>query len=59
MTGGARVRLETISKRFGAPVGVDDVSLTVEPGVSLTLTSLPPRSRVLLAAEVAPADVVP
>lgn len=31
MTGGARVRLETISKRFGATVAVDGVSLTIEP----------------------------
>jgi hypothetical protein len=57
MTDGARVWLETISKRFGAPVGVDGVSLTVEPGVFLTLTSLQPRRLVLLAAEAAPAEV--
>ncbi len=31
MTGGARVRLETISKRFGATVAVDGASLTLEP----------------------------
>jgi ABC-type branched-subunit amino acid transport system ATPase component len=31
MTGGARVRLETISKRFGATVAVDGVFLTIEP----------------------------
>jgi iron(III) transport system ATP-binding protein len=35
--GGARVRLERISKRFGATRAVDDVSLTVEPGEFLTL----------------------
>jgi len=35
--GGARVRLDTISKRFGATVAVDSVSLTVEPGEFLTL----------------------
>jgi iron(III) transport system ATP-binding protein len=35
--GGARVRLDTISKRFGAVVAVDSVSLTVEPGEFLTL----------------------
>jgi iron(III) transport system ATP-binding protein len=35
--GGARVRLDAISKRFGATVAVDSVSLTVEPGEFLTL----------------------
>jgi iron(III) transport system ATP-binding protein len=35
--GGARVRLDAISKRFGATVAVDAVSLTVEPGEFLTL----------------------
>ena len=59
MTGGERVRLETISKRLGDPVGVDGVSFTVEPGVILPLASLPPRSLVLLAAEAAPAEVAP
>jgi iron(III) transport system ATP-binding protein len=36
-SGGARVRLDAISKRFGATVAVDSVSLTVEPGEFLTL----------------------
>ena len=35
--GGARVRLDAISKRFGGTVAVDSVSLTVEPGEFLTL----------------------
>jgi|SRR5262245_7850192 len=35
--GGARVRLDAISKRFGATLAVDSVSLTVEPGEFLTL----------------------
>jgi ABC-type multidrug transport system ATPase subunit len=35
--GGARVRLEGISKRFGATLPVDPVSVTVEPGEFLTL----------------------
>ena len=35
--GGARVRLDAITKRFGRPLAVDAVSLTVEPGSSLTL----------------------
>jgi iron(III) transport system ATP-binding protein len=35
--GGASVRLDAISKRFGATVAVDSVSLTVEPGEFLTL----------------------
>jgi iron(III) transport system ATP-binding protein len=35
--GGARVRLDGVSKRFGATLAVDDVSLTVEPGEFLTL----------------------
>jgi iron(III) transport system ATP-binding protein len=34
--GGARVRLDAISKRFGATVAVDSVSLIVEPGEFLT-----------------------
>jgi iron(III) transport system ATP-binding protein len=37
MAGGARVRLEGVSKRFGATVAVDGVSLTVEPGEFVTL----------------------
>ena len=35
--GGARVRLDAITKRFGATVAVDSVSLAVEPGEFLTL----------------------
>ena len=35
--GGARVRLDTITKRFGRTLAVDAVSLTVEPGEFLTL----------------------
>jgi iron(III) transport system ATP-binding protein len=34
---GARVRLERVSKRFGATVAVDDVTLVLEPGEFLTL----------------------
>jgi ABC-type sugar transport system ATPase subunit len=37
MTGGAQVRLEDISKRFGTTVAVDSVSVTVERGKFLTL----------------------
>jgi iron(III) transport system ATP-binding protein len=35
--GGARVRLDAVTKRFGQTVAVDAVSLTVEPGEFLTL----------------------
>jgi iron(III) transport system ATP-binding protein len=35
--GGARVRLDAITKRFGSTLAVDAVSLTVEPGEFLTL----------------------
>ena len=35
--GGARVQLDDVSKRFGATIAVDAVSLTVEPGEFLTL----------------------
>jgi iron(III) transport system ATP-binding protein len=37
MTGGAQVRLEGVSKRFGTTVAVDSVSVTVERGKFLTL----------------------
>jgi iron(III) transport system ATP-binding protein len=35
--GGARVRLDAVTKRFGQTLAVDAVSLTVEPGEFLTL----------------------
>jgi iron(III) transport system ATP-binding protein len=35
--GGARVRLDAVTKRFGSTLAVDAVSLTVEPGEFLTL----------------------
>ncbi len=34
--GGARVRLDAVTKRFGQTLAVDAVSLTVEPGEFLT-----------------------